>query len=63
MIKVKTCIWFFRYWNIISEANVLFDQIYHSFQVIPEREYPADIIDRYLDMMHIDDDDARLLIL
>jgi DNA polymerase, archaea type len=50
-------------WEIIqSSSAVLFTRFNQKAQIDPDRNYPADILDKYLDLMHINDPEHRLLI-
>ena len=49
-------------WEIIKHSDdVLFIRFNQKAQVEPDRSYPSDIFDRFLDMMHIKDPGRRLL--
>jgi hypothetical protein len=58
-IKVTT-----QGWEILPRHpdNVLFTRFKQLPQLIPIREYPPNIMDRYLDLMHIKGHAARLLV-
>jgi hypothetical protein len=58
-IKVTT-----QGWKILPRHpdNVLFTRFKQLPQVMPIREYSPDIMDRYLDLMHIKGDTSRLLV-
>jgi DNA polymerase elongation subunit (family B) len=49
-------------WEIIQEAPVLFIRFNQKAQAEPDRNYPSNIFDKYLDLMHIKSSDQRLLI-
>jgi len=50
-------------WEITKHSdNVLFTRFNQKSQVEPDRNYPADIFDRYLSSMHMNTSDHRLLI-
>jgi hypothetical protein len=51
-------------WEILPQHpdNVLFTRFKQLPQMVPVRDYPPDIIDKYLDLMHIKGHAARLLV-
>lgn len=48
-------------WDIIKNPDRLFIRFNQKPQVIPSKNYPADIFDKYLDLNHITDYEHRLL--
>jgi hypothetical protein len=58
-IKVTT-----KGWEILPRHpdNILFTRFKQLPQVMPVKDYPPDIMDRYLDLMHIKGHAARLLV-
>lgn len=49
-------------WEIIQDSPVLFIRFNQKAQVEPDRNYPNDIFEKYLNLMHINTSDHRLLI-
>jgi hypothetical protein len=51
-------------WHIIESANskVLFTRFNQTAQLEPDRDYPSNIFDKYLDLMNISDPQHRLLL-
>ena len=48
-------------WNIIQHSPVLFIRFNQQSQLEPDRNYPPDIFDKFLDLMHITNQGHRLL--
>lgn len=48
-------------WDTTKNPDKLFVRFNQRPQVMPSREYPADIFDRYLDLNHVIDPEHRLL--
>jgi len=50
-------------WDIIKHTdNVLFTRFNQKAQIMPDRNYPLDIFDQYLDLMQVKDASLRILI-
>ena len=49
-------------WQIVnSDSTVMFARFNHKPQILPDKNYPNQIFDDYLDLMHIQEPGHRLL--
>ncbi|HKG90174.1 MAG TPA: hypothetical protein VKA95_17805, partial [Nitrososphaeraceae archaeon] len=49
-------------WEVIQNSPILFTRFNQKSQIEPDRNYHVDIFDKYLDLMHINNPEHRLLI-